>query len=294
MVGGTSAAPARARPGSTEIWSSRSRMTPSRSAHGQISRAGRSKMSMHASATSAPGTIWWVRLGETPGSAASSSGESSISLGIQVDSVSSSSTRGTSGPSPLGAAPQIRASDRKVFDVAAARSGTPGRSRWPASRAISARICLRSSRMSASEGRPPPNHRRAIRAAPSGRDHATSGASSVPAAISSDPPPMSKTARRPADQPNQRRTARKVSRASSSPESTSSDTPVSGLDVGEDLVGVDGVAHRGGGEAEHLLAALVVGDPRRLGTEVGEGVDALLGDRPVGVEVLGQPQRLLV
>ena len=38
---------------------------------------------------------------------------------------------------------------------------------------------------------------------------------------------MSKTARRPADQPNQRRTARKVSRASSSPDSTSSETPVS-------------------------------------------------------------------
>ena len=37
---------------------------------------------------------------------------------------------------------------------------------------------------------------------------------------------MSKTARRPADQPNQRRTARKVSRASSSPESTSRVTPL--------------------------------------------------------------------
>ncbi len=37
---------------------------------------------------------------------------------------------------------------------------------------------------------------------------------------------MSKTASRPADQPNQRRTARKVRRASSSPESTAIRTPV--------------------------------------------------------------------
>ena len=67
---------------------------------------------------------------------------------------------------------------------------------------------------------------RASRAAPSGSDQATSGASSAPPAISSEPPPMSKTASRPADQPNQRRTARKVSRASSSPASTSIMTPV--------------------------------------------------------------------
>ena len=55
---------------------------------------------------------------------------------------------------------------------------------------------------------------------PRGSDQATSGDSSSPPAISSEPPPMSKTARRPEDQPNQRRTARKVSRASSSPGST--------------------------------------------------------------------------
>ena len=60
---------------------------------------------------------------------------------------------------------------------------------------------------------------------------------------------MSKTASRPEDQPNQRRTARNVSRASSSPGSTSMSTPVALLDVGEHLVGVDGVAHRRGGEA---------------------------------------------
>ncbi len=40
---------------------------------------------------------------------------------------------------------------------------------------------------------------------------------------------MSKTASRPADQPNQRRTARKVSRASSSPDSTDRSTSVTSL-----------------------------------------------------------------
>ncbi len=39
----------------------------------------------------------------------------------------------------------------------------------------------------------------------------------MPEATSSDPPPMSMTSSRPEDQPNQRRAARKVSRASSSP-----------------------------------------------------------------------------
>ncbi len=46
-------------------------------------------------------------------------------------------------------------------------------------------------------------------------------------AISSEPPPMSKSRIRSADQPYQRRTARNVRRASSSPESTCSSTPVS-------------------------------------------------------------------
>ena len=35
------------------------------------------------------------------------------------------SARGTSGPSPDGAAPQIRASERNVLEVAAAWSGRP-------------------------------------------------------------------------------------------------------------------------------------------------------------------------
>jgi hypothetical protein len=65
------------------------------------------------------------------------------------------------------------------------------------------------------------------RPAPSGSDNATSGISSDPLVISSDPPPMSNSRMWPDDQPYQRRTARKVSRASSSPESTRRVTPVS-------------------------------------------------------------------
>ena len=58
------------------------------------------------------------------------------------------------------------------------------------------------------------------RDAPSGREIATSGVSSTPTAISSDPPPISQTNNRPLDQPNQRRAAKKVVRASSSPDIT--------------------------------------------------------------------------
>ncbi len=67
------------------------------------------------------------------------------------------------------------------------------------------------------------------RPAPSGSETAASGSSSMPYAISSEPPPMSRTSSFPADQPNHRRAARKVSRASSSPLSTGRSTPVSAL-----------------------------------------------------------------
>ena len=61
-------------------------------------------MSMTASATSAPETIWWLRLAETPGSAASSSGVIDTSLGIHSLNVASGRARETSGPSDDGAA----------------------------------------------------------------------------------------------------------------------------------------------------------------------------------------------
>ena len=55
------------------------------------------------------------------------------------------------------------------------------------------------------------------RPAPSGSEATASGSSSIPEATSSEPPPMSITSSRPEDQPNQRRAARNVSRASSWP-----------------------------------------------------------------------------
>ena len=110
-------------------------------------------MSITASATSAPGTIWWVRLGETPGRSASVGGDRCRSArGSTSGRSASPSTRSTSGPSSDGAAPQMRASERNVLDVAAATSGGPPRRRCPASWAMSARIFLRSARICRSPG----------------------------------------------------------------------------------------------------------------------------------------------
>ena len=186
------------------------------------------------------------------------------------------STRRTSGPSADGGAPQIRASERNVFEVATAWSGEPAAQHRPGVAGdVGADPQPQLAQGGSSSSAPTASHSRVSRPAPSGRDCATSGASSDPTAISSEPPPMSKTASRPDDQPNQRRTARKVSRASSSPGSTSMSTPVSVPDVVEHLVGVGGVADRRGGEAEHLLAALVLGHPQRVADEVGQRLDAL-------------------
>ena len=90
---------------------------------------------------------------------------------------------------------------------------------------------------------------------------------------------MSATSRVPADQPNQRRAARKVSRASSSPLSTSSDTPVRSTDGGEHVVAVGGLADGARDEAAEVLDALVLGDVEALLHEVGEPVAALVGDQ---------------
>ena len=62
-----------------------------------------------------------------------------------------------------------------------------------------------------------PSQSRVSLPAPSGSDAIASGSSSIPVATSSEPPPMSITSSRPEDQPNQRRAARKVRRASSWP-----------------------------------------------------------------------------
>ena len=64
--------------------------------------------------------------------------------------------------------------------------------------------------------------------------------------------------------------------------------------MGEDVVGIDCVAHRGGGEAEHALAALVRGDLHRRGAEIAERVYPGPGHGTALVEMLGQPEGLLV
>ena len=103
-------------------------MTPSRSAHGQTSSAGRSNRSITASATIAPATSCGDRPADTPGSSARSAADILVSFGIQSLRSSRFSPRGTYGPSSDGAAPQIRASERNVLLVATARCGLPARS----------------------------------------------------------------------------------------------------------------------------------------------------------------------
>ena len=147
----TSAAPAQT--GHAVIWSRRSRITPSRSAHGQISSAARSKMSMHASATSAPGHDLVGAARRDAGQVGELVGRHRDQLGDPLDSVAGRSDARHERPVADGAAPQIRASERNVFEVAAAWSGAPARSRRPASRAMSARICLRSCADASSSGR---------------------------------------------------------------------------------------------------------------------------------------------
>ena len=252
------------------IWSRRSRITPSRSAHGQISSSSRSKMSMHGLGDQGARD-------DLVGAARRDAGQrrrarrrtSRPAWGSTRAARRSGSVRGTSG----AVAGRRRAADPGQRAERLRRRGRlVGRARraagCPASRAISARIWRRSCADRLLVGRRRRRSTaRASRAAPSGSDQATSGASSAPPAISSEPPPMSKTASRPADQPNQRRTARKVSRASSSPdEHRRSRTPVRSWTWSSTSSAVAGVAHRRGREAEDVLAALVLGDhaaPRR-------------------------------
>ena len=94
-------------------------------------------------------------------------------------------------------------------------------------RAMSARTCLRTALTCDALGGSPFSAALVRRPAPRGKLRTASGTSSIPAASSSEPPPTSTTSSRPLDQPNHRRTARKVSLDSSSPDSTCSSTPVS-------------------------------------------------------------------
>ena len=88
-------------------------------------------------------------------------------------------------------------------------------------------MCLRKALTSSALGTSFVKKSRVSRPAPSGVDIASSGCSSVPIATSNEPPPISATSSRPEDQPNQRRTARKVRIASCSPSRTCKSIPVS-------------------------------------------------------------------
>ena len=144
------------RPSARPSWSRRSRITPSRSAHGQICELGEVEDVHH-------------RLGDERARARSggcgsarrraASARSSATIVDQPrDPLLQVAERRAPGRPAVrrstGAAPQIRASDRNVLDVAAAMSGGPPRRRWPASRAMSARIFLRSARIGLSSGSP--------------------------------------------------------------------------------------------------------------------------------------------
>ena len=92
-------------------------MTPSRMAHGQISRLSTPSRSMAASATIAPPRSWGARAEETPGSS-----DRCVAVIVAIlPSSSVSRLRSSSlvayGPSRLGAAPQTRARERMVLDV---------------------------------------------------------------------------------------------------------------------------------------------------------------------------------
>ena len=134
-------------------WSRRSRMTPSRSAHGQISSSLRSKTSITAAATRAPATTWCARSLETPGRSAMSSTLISSSLGIhssrsaaRQDAAYEQAVAGGRRTADAGqGAERLRGGHRVVGRTAVAAA-------CPASWAISVRIFLRSLRSALSPG----------------------------------------------------------------------------------------------------------------------------------------------
>ena len=262
----------------TEIWSRRSRITPSRSAHGQISSAVQVE-DVHAR----PRRRARPARSGACGSARRRAGRRARRRDM-LHQLGDPLRQRLELEHPRHQRARRHWARRRRCAPASGRSSTsrprgrarPGRSRWPASRAISARICLRSSRIVVLVGRPPPNHTRAIRAAPE-RQRPGHVGGLVGAAGDLQRAAADVEDRQPAGRPaepaayGQEGQARLVLTG----EHLQRDAAVL-LDVGEDLVGVDGVADRGGREAEHLLAALVLGDLGRGGAEVGEGLDALL------------------
>ena len=277
----------------------RSRITPSRSAHGQISSSGRSKMSMHASATSAPGTIWWVRLGETPGQRRRARRRHRDQLGDPL-------ARGRRARARAAPAARRRTARRRrsgpasgtSCDVAAARSGAPARSRLAGVAGdLGADLLAQPRIVSSSASRPPAKY---VAGQPGRRRAAATRRRRAPRRRRPRSPASRRRCRRP---PAGRTTSRTsgVRRGRSAaprprPAAPRWSTPVAVVDVGEHVVGVDRVAHRRGGEGEHRPRSPCPRRPRSASaTNVGRARRCRAWmTAPVVVEVLGEPQRLLV
>ena len=254
-------------------------MTPSRSAHGQISSSARSKMSMH-------------RLGDQRarhdlvGPARRDARAGRRARRASIVDAAWGSTRAGRRAAACAATSGALAGRRRAADPGQRAERLRGRRRvvgrarraaaWPASRAISARICLRSSRIGLVVGRPVAE----VARGPAGpRRAAATRRRRAPRRRRRRSPASRRRCRRPpagpADQPNQRRTARKVSRASSSPGSTS-------------IVDAGALARRGRGRRRSCAASrtaevakpsissqpLSSATTERVGDEVGERVDA--------------------
>ena len=186
--------------------------------------ASRSNMSITASATSAPGTSWWARrrdarqVGPLRGVMSSASGSTrpgrpSAARGVRTDRPR---RRGATDP---GQRPEgLGGRDRR--GRLARRAVRPGDRGDLGPDPLAQRLDLVFVRQVV--GRQSRVNRR-----PRAATDRDVGLLVGAAAISSDPPPMSNTASRPDDHPNQRRTARNVSRASSSPRQDRGPTPVS-------------------------------------------------------------------
>ena len=105
---------------------------------------------------------------------------------------------------------------------------------------------------------------------------------------------MSSTSSRPADQPNHRRTARNVIRASSAPESTCQATPVSSRTRASTSAALVASRTADVAKASRSSASSPVAAASGHADRLDQAVRARLGQRAVGADLLGQPQHHLL
>ncbi len=275
--------------------SSRRRMRPSRSAHGDTSSSSTPNARMASESTTAPATIWNVRSAVMPGSAGrASAGILREARGpvVELPPGEHVAFRGSDALLDGAGEPRERADRlRGADDVVGRRQVAERADRVREHAAGVSRAGVPPGR---SEGGSSGRNATVERPAPRGSERATSGTSSMPCAISSEPPPMSKSRIRSADQPYQRRTARKVRRASSSPESTCSSTPVSRATRASTSspFAASRMADVAKGRSSSMPASRAAS--AALADRGEDGGDALVADRAVGLEVAHEPQHRLV